>query len=621
MATQEFEAGEVLLSEGEIPTQAFRVVQGSVELSRAEDGLAAPVAVLDRGALVGAEELVDGRPMGETAQALGPLVAEPISAEQAARLLGRAGKKPKKSKPTKRESRTENPDSRALVALSAHADADYRNAEAASSVLKPGLLARFLKPDFVDLHDRIEVRVSPLLGEPADHPVSAQLASELNERRGLRAKIMPTRVMLDAGGDPVSAMADLHRAVQRWLVDNGGDAVIWGAVAPDGSTMNLRLFVREDRPVDKYRLGDGWSMFALPNPIDETSAHRLHAAILAAIRTKAAGKELTIRRDLEVLMADARDQLLSETPGLRPLERAEDRAAQARVIGNILRFKRRADDAKTAIALLDASLAAFSIDQTPVEWALAHRDRAFLGQFVAERTNDTDALRQSTMDITEALRVFRSTLFPNDWAMLNDRLGLALYRLDTNGEDIAILDKALIAFENALGVYDKKTTPTEWADAMGHFGQVALVIGRERRSPSMLLRAVDACNAVVSVRERRHAPMHWAAAQNNLGSALFLYGRVADDMGALRGAADAFETAHAVYMEKGSERLAAVAAKNKRHVDAALARGVTRDVSDAAPLRRNADEPPPLPWEFEDRPRLPGGRREEDDVWLDDRLR
>lgn len=628
MAIQDFKAGDILLNEGEVPTRAYRIVEGSVELARADGGLSAPIAILDRGALVGAEELIDGQAMSQTAQALGALKAEPIVKEQAERLLGR---KSKTAKPEKRAARTRtaNPDSRALVALSAQADTPYVAADSVASVLKPGLLARILKPDFVDLHDRIDVRVSPLLGEPTDQPALHHLVSELNQRRGLRAKAMPTRVMLDAGGDPVAGMEDLRCAVARWLVDNGGDAVVWGALAPSGDAMHIRLFIRDDKPVDRFRLGDGWSMLALPYPLDDAGAHRLHAAILAAIRTKAAGKELTVRRDLEVLMADARDQLMSEVPGLGPFERAEDRAAQARVIANVLRFKRRADDAKTAMALIDMALSVFSAEETPIEWALAHRDRAFLGQFIAERTNDTDALRGSMQDVKQALRVFRAALFPNDWAMLNDRLGLALYRLDSNGDDIAILERAMKAFENALSVYDKKQSPTEWADAMGHFGQVALVVGRERRSSLVLLRAVEACNAVLTVRDRRHSPLHWAAAQNNLGSALFLYGRVADDTDALRGAADAFQTAHAIYVEKGSDRLAAVAAKNQRHVDAALARSAGRARTAEGNLRSNNDEPPPLPWEYEDdrddfsvtpsrkRPGMTG----RNDNWLDDRLR
>ena len=120
---------------------------------------------------------------------------------------------------------------------------------------------------------------------------------------------------------------------------------------------------------------------------------------------------------------------------------------------------------------------------------------------------------------------------------------------------------------------------------MGHFGQVALVIGRENRDAAMLLQAVDACNAVVTARDRKHMPLHWASAQNNLGSALFLYGRVAGDTSALQGARDAFQTARAIYIDKGAERLAGVAEKNLRHVDKAMTR------------KREKAAPPQLPWE------------------------
>ena len=88
MATKDYKAGDVLLGEGAVPKRAYQIIQGSVELTRDVDGMSMPTAVLDRGALIGADELVDGRPMDDTAQALGNLAVEEISKEQAARLLG-----------------------------------------------------------------------------------------------------------------------------------------------------------------------------------------------------------------------------------------------------------------------------------------------------------------------------------------------------------------------------------------------------------------------------------------------------------------------------------------------------------------------------------------------------
>jgi tetratricopeptide (TPR) repeat protein len=403
---------------------------------------------------------------------------------------------------------------------------------------------------------------------------------------------------LEPGGDPVRAMRELRKVCDRWLIDNGGDVLVWGQVAPSGSIVHIRFFVRDEGVIDPFRIGDGWSLLVLPQPLDISGAHRIHAAVLAAVRSKAAGKLLTVKRDLEVLMADARDHLVAETANLDPLESAEDKLARGRIFANTMRFKRRADDAKTALALIDSALTVFSAEQTPIEWALAHKDRAFLGQFIAERTNDTDALRTSMQDVEAALTILRPSLFPQDWAALNDRLGLALYRLDFDNGDTATLERALQAFHDALSVYDRQKTPSEWAEAMGHFGQVALVIGRETRNPKMLLRAIEACNAVVGVRDRKYTPMHWASAQNNLGSAMFLYGRIAADTGALRGARDAFRTAHQIYNEKGADRLARVTEKNMRHVDTALTRK-PRPEPPSLPWEPEGNQPPSLPWEFE----------------------
>lgn len=620
MATKKFIAGEVLLAAGAVPDIAYRIQQGSVELTRQATGGGKPVAVLDRGDLIGANELIDGTAMTETAQALGALTVEEISKEQAMRLLGRRA--PAKRSDEKKSRDADTPSTKSQLITLPQSGHDSGLEDPASSVLKPGLLRRLLKPEFADVYDRLDVRIAALTGEGGDQ-ASAHLTSELNKRRGLRARAVNISLRLNADAEPLAAMADLKRGAARWLTDNGGDVLVWGERPPGGGFAHIRMFVRDDALVDAYRIGDGWTMLALPEPLDAAGAHRLHAALLAALRTKAAGKLLTVRRDLEVLIADAREIMLSETAGLHPMTRAEDRAAIARIYANATKQKRRAEDARTAITLLDQSLDVFSFERTPLQWAMAHRDRALLGQFVAERTNDADALRGSIANIEAAITVLGPTRFPFDWASLNDRLGRALYRLDFDNGDPEPLERALGAFEDALEVFDRRKTPIEWAETMAHLGQVALVIGRERRSPSTLLRAVEACNAVVSVRDRKSMPQHWASAQNNLGSALFLYGRVAGDTNALQGARDAFQTAYSIYVEKGSDRLARVAAKNLVHVDRALTRRPKREQPPQLPWEPNEAEPPTLPWELEprDAARQLSASREDFDEWLDEHRR
>lgn len=630
MALKDLKAGEVLLAEGDVPQRAYRIVEGSVEMSRDVDGMSMPTAVHDRGALIGAEEMLDGRPMEDTAQALGTLKVEAVSMEQAAQLLGRAPSAKKAEKPKRQESKavatsSEVKPSRALVALSASAKKDYVSEEdTAANVLKPGLLRRILRPDFADIYDRLDIRVAPLDGDDGEQ-ASAHLISELGQRRGLKARGMNAKVELDlSDGDPVSAMQSLKKAARRWLADNGGDAIVWGAVTPDGQFMHLRFFVKNAKPVDPYRMGDGWTLLVLPMPLDNAAAHKLHAALLATVRTKAAGKLLTVRRDLDVLITDARDHLLGDIPNLDALARAEDHATVARIFANATLHKKRADDARQAVELFDSALEVFSAESTPLEWAFAKRDRAMLGQFIAERANDSSALAGSVVDFEDALSIIGPSLFANDWALINDRLGLALYRLDFDNGDTETLEHAMQAFKNALSVYDKQKAPNEWAEAMGHFGQLALILGREKRSAPALLKAVEACNAVVSVRDRKGMPLHWASAQNNLGSALFLYGRVASDRDALEGARTAFETARGVYLEKGAERLAGVAAKNLRHVEKALNRRVGAKRPPDLPWEEHSDGPPVLPWELDaDAERATRARtlNSNDDVWLDERLR
>ncbi len=263
MALKDLKAGEVLLAEGDVPQRAYRIVEGSVEMSRDVDGMSMPTAVHDRGALIGADKMLDGRPMEDTAQALGALKVETVSMEQAAQLLGRKPASGKTEKPIKqaRALTTQSNDlkpSRALVALSASSSKDYTAEEdTAANVLKPGLLRRILRPDFADIYDRLDIRVAPLEGEDGEQ-ASTHLISELSQRRGLKARAMNAKVELDlSDGDPVAAMHSLKKAAERWLADNGGDVIVWGAVAPGGQFVHLGFFVKNAKPVDPYRMGDG----------------------------------------------------------------------------------------------------------------------------------------------------------------------------------------------------------------------------------------------------------------------------------------------------------------------------------------------------------------------------
>ncbi|MDA0997442.1 MAG: hypothetical protein O2944_04445 [Proteobacteria bacterium] len=501
--------------------------------------------------------------------------------------------------------------SKALVPFGQPAFADDK----AAAVLKPGILRRIMNPDFADVYDRVDVRIADLNGDGGSAAAEI-LTTELNSRRGLRAKVMGQAVALDLGDDPVANMSLLSRGAERWLLDNGADVLVWGDLPPPGKVMHLRFFARDQKPGDSFRVGDGWTMLALPIPLEPVGAHRLHAVVLSAIRSKSAGKVLTVRRDLGVLAGEVRDSLIQPVPGLSPRERAEDQAAVARALANFSLVKRRADDARAAIGLLQQALSVFTRERTPIEWAAAYRDCALLYQFIAERTNDSDALRRSVDAIKAALQVISREFMAADWAALKHRLGLALYRLDFQAGDMKLLEESLQAFDDALGYYDRKTSPLEWADSMSHFGQVALIIGREQRSPAILLRAVEAFNNTLHVRDRRVMPMNWAAGQNNLGSALFLYGRITGDQGALQGAYAAFTVARALYNEKGHERMAAIATKNLRHVEKALNR-TSKSEPPALPWerRRDGDEPPALPWEIE------AGQGKDGDSIVDEQFR
>jgi tetratricopeptide (TPR) repeat protein len=186
--------------------------------------------------------------------------------------------------------------------------------------------------------------------------------------------------------------------------------------------------------------------------------------------------------------------------------------------------------------LLAASVSAFrealkvyTSEQFPENWARIQNNlgTALLRQ--GEQTSgaeSTQLLAASVSALREALRVYTREQFPESWAMIQANLGGALVRLSDQAseiETVGLLAEAISAFQKALQVYTREHSPQGWALTQNNLGG-ALVQQSERAEGEERVRwlsqAIEAFRQALIVYTREHHPYDWAMTQNNLGAAL-----------------------------------------------------------------------------------------------------
>ena len=118
----------------------------------------------------------------------------------------------------------------------------------------------------------------------------------------------------------------------------------------------------------------------------------------------------------------------------------------------------------------------------------------------------------------------RETL-PQDWAMTQNNLGIALrdQGIRTGGErGTQLLAEAVAAYRQALEVRTRETLPQQWATTQNNLGTAlkdqGIRTGGERGT-QLLAEAVAAYRQALEVRTRETLPPQWAQTHNNLAKA------------------------------------------------------------------------------------------------------
>ncbi|MGH7999464.1 MAG: CHAT domain-containing protein, partial [Brasilonema sp.] len=116
-----------------------------------------------------------------------------------------------------------------------------------------------------------------------------------------------------------------------------------------------------------------------------------------------------------------------------------------------------------------------------------------------------------------ALTVYTSEAFPQEWATIQNRLGLA-YRERILGEKAENIELAIAAFSAALSVRTQQAFPQDWATTQNCLGAVYVdrITGEKAENIEL---AIAAFSAALSVHTQQDFPQEWAETQYNLGNA------------------------------------------------------------------------------------------------------
>lgn len=404
------------------------------------------------------------------------------------------------------------------------------------------------------------------------------LATLLEGRSGVETRLIGQSLRIEPGADQIQAAAAVTRARQILSQHGSLDLLVWGDVHEDGYS----LWFTAAGPADEDRPGTfgPFLPLELAGNLEPPVAELFHAAVLAAVEPQNDGQ-----RVLQKLYLPAALQQLPASPeGLPTAWNLEQQRTALMACGHGLAtsaawdadadlYDRAADCYKAALLRLSDEA------RHGVEEATMRKHLGGVLQAAGDRRGDAALLDLAVIECRSVVDSLFKGAYPQEWAGAQNRLGLALYKLDLLTGQTAPLKEALTALQQALSVFTKAEQPQRWADVMANLAQVLQVYGDQMRNPEVLQRAVDACRASLEMRDGNRMPLAFAAGQNALGTALFLLDKHSRSSEHKEEARKAFQTALEVYRLLGVARLAAVTEKNLGHLGKLVKRQAQRRVA------------------------------------------
>ena len=398
--------------------------------------------------------------------------------------------------------------------------------------------------------------ICPMAGDPTGQ--SAQhIATRLSGRLGLKINVLD-RALTSAKADTflpaaLSMAVDLGRT---WLERHKADLLIWGDTAPNGG-WRLRFVSRSVSVQPGAATWTAIDRLEVPALFSDIYSDLVFACALAIADLETGAQFQARRALLDPLMSSVRDLTEGDHSGT-----VAEGATALSAYGAILLLQAASrGDLKTLEKVVSLSQATLMLGKD----AFPPHEEAIIGARIADAMSLIGDLKPGTTLPVKTVSYYRTAVgmiargeFPDNWAALNVRLGLALHGLALADEGIDMLQKAADTMTDATRVWTLTEHPVQWADIQNSLGGLLLTMGKLSQAPDLYDKAINVFLSVASVWTRTKAPMVWATTLANLGAALKEKGNVANSEAILAKAAEAFRQAGEVFTELNMERYVAI---------------------------------------------------------------
>ncbi len=389
------------------------------------------------------------------------------------------------------------------------------------------------------------------------------LAALLDTEPGLSIKILPNALQIEPGADQQQAAAAQTAARQVLAREPDIDLLVWGDVHADGYS----LWFTPKGKADEERPGafGAFTTLELPGDQQPPSGDVLAMTLLAALEPgdERAVEQAMLLRSVETRLVD----LLAGLPVSWTLE--QQRTALA-CYGHGLAYLYAVDPTgpwvQQAVEAYRAALLRAQPELRGIEEAQIHKHMGGLLAAQGDRSGEPAWMELAVTEFKAGIDCLVRARYPQEWGNLQNRLGLALYKLDMLTGRPDLLKEAMLAFQSALQVYTRQEVPDRWAEVMHNLAQVLQVYGDQAKSADVLERAIETARAALELRPRARMPLAWAASMNTLGTALFMLAKHSKGKVSLDEATEVINGALEVYRQIGAARLAEVTEKNLVHL-------------------------------------------------------
>ena len=179
----------------------------------------------------------------------------------------------------------------------------------------------------------------------------------------------------------------------------------------------------------------------------------------------------------------------------------------------------------------------------PQRWALLQNNIGYAFWRLGARESGPEKLKQAVAAYEAALKIPLRDEEPHFWATLQNNLANALQVLADRESGNETLERAIVAYRAALEVRTRKDAPHAWAMTQNDMGNALWTLGLREDGTVKLKQAAAAFEAALEVRNRKDDALSWAETQNNLGNTLQMIGERELDFATMRRAAAAYEAA------------------------------------------------------------------------------